>query len=68
MQVYQAKAVMILDMQQLQQMVQSGQLTQNSYVWKQGMANWDMAGNIAELAPLFGSVPPPPPQMPPQNM
>ena len=54
--------------QQLQQMVQSGQLTQSSYVWKQGMANWDMAGNIAELAPLFGSVPPPPPQMPPQNM
>lgn len=56
------------NMQQLQQMVQSGQLTQNSYIWKQGMANWDMAGNIAELAPLFGSVPPPPPQMPPQNM
>lgn len=52
------------NMQQLQQMVQSGQLTANSYVWKQGMANWDMAGNVAELAPLFGSVPPPPPPMP----
>lgn len=56
------------NMQQLQQMVQSGQLTVNSYVWKQGMANWDMAGNVAELASLFGSVPPPPPPMPPQNM
>lgn len=53
--------------QQMQQMAQSGQLTANSYVWKQGMANWDMAGNVAELATLFGAVPPPPPAMPPQQ-
>lgn len=52
------------NMQQLQQMVQSGQLTPNSYVWKQGMANWEMAGNVVELANLFGAVPPPPPPMP----
>lgn len=39
---------------QLQQLVQQGQLTQQSYVWKQGMAQWDMAGNVAELQPLFG--------------
>ena len=54
------------NMQQLQQMAQSGQLTQQTYVWKQGMANWEHAGNVAELAALFappapGSVPPPPP-------
>ena len=53
-------------MQQLQQMAQSGQLTPQTYVWKQGMANWELAGNVAELAALFappapGSMPPPPP-------
>ena len=53
------------NMQQLQQMVQNGQLTPKSYVWKQGMANWDVAGNVQELASVFGSVPPPPPGMPP---
>ena len=54
------------NMQQMQQMAQSGQLTQQTYVWKQGMANWEFAGIIPELASLFappapGSVPPPPP-------
>lgn len=38
---------------QLQQLVQSGQLTQQSYVWKQGMAQWESAGNVAELSGLF---------------
>jgi len=47
--------------QQLQQMVQNGQLTKNTYVWKQGMAGWELAGNVQELANLFGAVPPPPP-------
>ena len=49
------------NMQQLQQMVQSGQLTTNTHVWKQGMTNWELAGNVQELTALFGSVPPPPP-------
>lgn len=49
------------NMAQLQQMVQNGQLTANSYVWKQGMVNWELASNVQELAGLFGSVPPPPP-------
>ena len=53
------------NMQQMQQMVQQGQMTAQTYVWKQGMAGWEMAGNVQELAPLFGSVPPPPPGMPP---
>ncbi len=47
--------------QQLQQMVQNGQLTTNTHVWKQGMAGWEIAGNVQELANLFGAVPPPPP-------
>ena len=51
---------------QLQQMAQNGQLTQQTYVWKQGMANWELAGNVSELAMLFapptpGTPPPPPP-------
>ena len=56
------------NMQQLQQMVQNGQLTAQTYVWKQGMANWEMAGNVQELAMLFGAVPPPMPPVPPQNV
>ena len=49
------------NLQQLQQMVQNGQLTQNTYVWKQGMSGWELAGSVQELASLFGAVPPPPP-------
>lgn len=53
------------NMQQLQQMAQSGQLTPQTYVWKQGMANWEFAGNVQELSSLFASTcPPPPPGMP----
>ena len=57
---------------QMQQMVQTGQLTRDSYVWKQGMAQWELAGNVSELSSLFApSYPPPPipgmptPPMPP---
>jgi hypothetical protein len=49
------------DLQQLQQMVQNGQLTQNTHVWKQGMSGWEIAGNVQELSNLFGAIPPPPP-------
>ncbi len=49
------------NLQQLQQMIQNNQLSQNTHVWKQGMANWEIAGNIQELSSLFSSVPPPPP-------
>lgn len=49
---------------QLQQMVQSGQINQNTYVWKQGMAGWELASNVAELSILFAPAPPPPPPPP----
>lgn len=49
------------DMGNLQQMVMNKQLTKDTYVWKQGMANWAAAGQVPELASLFGAVPPPPP-------
>lgn len=47
--------------EQLKQLVQQGQLTTQTYVWKQGMAGWDFAGNVQELQPLFASAMP---QMP----
>ena len=53
------------NMQQMQQMVQNGQMTAQTYVWKQGMVSWELAGNVQELASLFGVVPPPPPPVPP---
>ena len=53
------------DWNKLQQLVQQGQLTQQSYVWKNGMAQWEFAGNVAELDPLFQGTAPQMPGMPP---
>ena len=53
------------DWNKLQQLVQQGQLTQQSYVWKNGMPQWEFAGNVAELAPLFQGTAPQMPGMPP---
>lgn len=50
---------------QLQQLVQQGQLTHNTYVWKQGMPQWALAGQVQELLPLFATTAPPMPGMPP---
>lgn len=43
----------------LQGKVTSGEMTRSSLVWCQGMASWAEAGSVAELAPLFASMPPP---------
>ncbi len=53
------------DWNQLKQLAQQGQLTPQTYVWKQGMPNWDFAGNVPELQPLFASAAPQMPGMPP---
>jgi hypothetical protein len=47
----------------LQQMIKAGSLKADSLLWKQGMANWLKASDIAEVKDLFGAVPPP---LPPQ--
>ena len=47
--------------QQLQAMAASGQFNRQSLVWKQGMAGWLAAETQADLAAVFGSMPPPPP-------
>ena len=49
------------DMNGLQQMVASGQINKETHVWKNGMANWMQAGQVAELIGLFNTPPPPPP-------
>jgi len=43
----------------LQGQAASGQLTRNTLVWKNGMAQWVKAGDVPELASLFANVPPP---------
>ena len=54
------------NLQQLQQMVQQGQLNQETQVWTAGMANWAPAGTVQQLASLFvvAATPPPPPPPP----
>ena len=51
---------------QLQQYAAVGQFTPQTLVWKQGMASWDLAANIAELSAIFApSAMPPVPPVPP---
>ena len=51
------------NMEQCQQLVEGGQLTQRSKVWKEGMASWAPASEVEELQPLLA--PPAIPGMPP---
>jgi membrane protease subunit (stomatin/prohibitin family) len=51
------------NLQTLQTMIQQGSVTRDSLIWKQGMAAWTKAGDVAEVSALFGVVPPP---LPPQ--
>ncbi|NOZ34772.1 MAG: SPFH domain-containing protein [Chlorobi bacterium] len=47
----------------LKQMIAQGQITKETYVWKQGMSGWSAAGEVPEVAGLFGATAPPPPPM-----
>ncbi len=49
--------------QQLQSQVAAGQLTRDTLVWCAGMAGWTAAGQVPQLAGLFGPPPPPPPPL-----
>ncbi|WP_424932029.1 SPFH domain-containing protein [Amaricoccus macauensis] len=46
---------------QLEKMAAEGSFTRETYVWTPGSAGWIHAGEVAELAPVFAQVPPPPP-------
>ncbi len=51
------------DLIALQSQVSGGQLKPDTLVWKNGMAQWIKADDVAELASLFANAPPPvPPQ------
>ena len=47
------------DINNLQTMTQSGALTRETQVWKNGMATWANAESIPELNTLFSNMPPP---------
>jgi membrane protease subunit (stomatin/prohibitin family) len=47
---------------ELQHRATSGQLTRSSLVWTQGMSDWTAAGDLAEFAALFATLPPPLPK------
>lgn len=49
------------NLQVLKQMIVGGQLTVDSLVWKNGMAEWVKAGTIDELKSMFAVIPPIPP-------
>lgn len=53
------------NVQQMQQMAQSGQINTQTLVWAQGMPQWVAAGSVPELAQLFMATPPPMPPVPP---
>lgn len=54
------------NIQQMQQMAQSGQINAQTLVWAQGMPQWANAGTVPELSTLFAPAPPPIPNgMPP---
>ena len=53
------------NIQQMQQMAQSGQINTSTLVWAPGMPQWTAAGTVPELANLFMATPPPMPSAPP---
>lgn len=53
------------NIQQMQQMAQSGQINASTLVWAPGMPQWAAAGTVPELANLFMAIPPPMPSAPP---
>ena len=50
------------DLNALKQMVSKNELTKDMLVWREGMSGWTAAGQVNELSPVFGSLPPPIPQ------
>lgn len=47
--------------QQLTEAIQMGQVTPQTHVWNAGLSGWTAAGQVPQLATLFGATPPPPP-------
>jgi hypothetical protein len=47
------------DLPSFKMKIEAGQFNRDTLVWKEGMAQWTPAGQVPELASLFGAVPPP---------
>lgn len=52
------KATGPYNIEELEKMAKSGQITKNSLVWKSGMSEWVKAGLVDELKVLFEEMPP----------
>ncbi len=50
------------DMAALAQRAAKGELARDTLVWTQGMSDWQPAGQVSELTPLFSNAPPPLPR------
>jgi len=50
------------DLTRLTEMAARGELTRQTLVWRNGMAQWSPAQNVGELSTLFANVPPPVPK------
>ncbi len=50
-----------ISIEQIQSLINQGQILLTTMVWKQGMPNWLSLENVPELLSLFNNVPPPPP-------
>jgi membrane protease subunit (stomatin/prohibitin family) len=47
-----------LDMNALHAKIQSGEITRDTLVWRQGMPSWTQAGQVSEFGPLWNAPPP----------
>lgn len=47
----------------IQQMIQQGQCTRETLVWREGFAEWIKAADASDLKSLFGAAPPPLPKL-----
>jgi membrane protease subunit (stomatin/prohibitin family) len=43
----------------IQNLVNQGQITRESLIWKTGMSNWTQAGEVSDFQRFFGNTPPP---------
>ena len=59
--VVQGQATGPYDISTLAQMTLTGKFSSDSFVWKNGMTQWERAGSVDELRDLFPEMPPIPP-------
>jgi membrane protease subunit (stomatin/prohibitin family) len=50
-----------LGVENIKQLIADVKVTKQSLIWKEGLENWTLITNVAELSSLFSQAPPPPP-------